>query len=512
VNPRRASGILLHITSLPSRYGIGDLGREAYEFVDFLVSTGQSFWQVLPLHPTGYGNSPYQCFSLFAGNPLFISLDKLAGEGLLLPSDLENVPPFPTHRVDYGAVIEFKNSLLRKSLVNFNRRLFASSSQFRAFTEENASWLDDYALFMAVKEAHNGSVWNMWAEAIRQRQPQALKHWRQKLALEVQYYKYLQYQFFRQWGELKQYCNQRGIRIIGDMVLYPALDSADVWSHQELFYLDAQGKPNVVAGVPPDYFSETGQLWGNPLYRWDVLTKDGYAWWTERFRVMLKVVDIVRLDHFRGFEKYWEIPATETTAVKGQWVEGPGAALFEALKEALGALPVIAEDLGVITPEVVALREQLGFPGMKVLQFAFDPEDESSKPYNYPPNCVVYTGTHDNDTVIGWFRGGARSSTRSDPEARTERELALNYLGTDGKEINWDFIRLALASAAATAIVPLQDVLGLGSEARMNLPATSEGNWEWRFTFDMLTEEIKNRLRQMTKIYGRLYKDVKLKR
>ncbi len=502
----RASGILLHITSLPSQSGIGDLGREAYEFIDFLASADQSFWQVLPLHPTGYGNSPYQCFSVFAGNPLLISLDKLAEEGLLPRSDLECAPPLPAQRVSYAATIGFKSPLLRKSFTSFNRSLSSTSyHKFEAFTEENAFWLDDYALFMALKDAHNGLAWTTWEDDIRQRQPQALEQWRQRLVPEVQYHRYLQYQFFKQWAELKQYGNGQGIRIIGDMVLFVALDSADIWSHQELFHLDANGRPTVVAGVPPDYFSNTGQLWGNPLYRWDVLAKDGYSWWIRRFKVMLKMTDIIRLDHFRGFEKYWEIPSTDTTAVNGRWVEGPGANLFEAVREALGTVPVIAEDLGLITPEVEALREQLGFPGTMVLQFAFSPRDESSKPHNYPRNCVVYTGTHDNDTVVGWFRAaGTGSSTRNPQEMEAERKFALKYIGGDGKEINWDFIRLALASVAHTAIIPLQDILGLGSEARMNLPGTVEGNWEWRFTFDMLTQEIRSRLREMTDVYGRL--------
>jgi 4-alpha-glucanotransferase len=357
-----------------------------------------------------------------------------------------------------------------------------------------------------LKEAHGLAAWNTWEEDIRRRQPKSLEHWSKKLNHEIYYHKYQQYQFFKQWSELKKYCNEHGIRLIGDMPIFVALDSAEVWSHPEMFYLDDSGKPTVVAGVPPDYFSQTGQLWGNPLYRWDVMAKDGYAWWIERFRATHNLVDIIRLDHFRGFEKYWEVPGTDDTAINGRWVPGPGAKLFEAVQKALGTLPIIAEDLGMITPEVDALREQFGFPGMRVLQFNFgsDPKADDYRPHNYPRNCVVYTGTHDNNTTIGWFRGeDVKDSTQSKEEREREKQFALKYLGTDGHEINWDFIRLALISVADTAIIPMQDVLGLGSEARMNLPGRAEGNWCWRFVPDMLTEEIKARLKKLTALYGR---------
>jgi 4-alpha-glucanotransferase len=359
---------------------------------------------------------------------------------------------------------------------------------------------------MALKEAHEFSAWNTWEEDIRTRQPKSLERWSKKLDHEIRYHKYQQYQFLRQWLELKKHCNERGIRLIGDMPMFIALDSVEVWSHPEMFYLDDSGQPTVVAGVPPDYFSKTGQLWGNPLYRWDVIARNGYAWWTERFRTARGLVDIIRVDHFRGFHKYWEVPATDTTALNGRWVPGPGGPLFEAVQKALGALPIIAEDLGVITPGVDALREQFGFPGMRVLQFAFgsDPKADDYRPHNYPRNCVVFTGTHDNNTTVGWFRGeDVKDSTQSKEEREKEKQVALSYLGTDGHEINWDFICLALMSAADTAIIPMQDILGLGSEARMNLPGRAEGNWCWRFAPDMLTEGIKARLKKLTALSGR---------
>jgi len=503
----RASGILLHPTSLPSQFGIGDLGKEAYQFADFLASTGQRLWQALPLGPTGYGNSPYQCLSVFAGNPLLISLERLVEDKFLEPADLEKAPSFPKDRVDYDSVIKFKTPLLKKSFETFQRKAApGKQKQFEVFCQQNASWLETYSLFMALKEAHGLAAWNTWEGDIRRRHPKSLERWSKKLTHEIYCHKYQQYQFFKQWSKLKRYCNERGIRFIGDMPIFIALNSVEVWSHPEMFYLDDSDNPTVVAGVPPDYFSKTGQLWGNPLYRWDVIARDGYAWWIERFRATRDMVDIIRLDHFRGFEKYWEIPATDTTALNGRWVPGSGAELFQAVQNALGALPIIAEDLGVITPEVDALREQFGFPGMRVLQFTFgsDPKADDYRPHNYPRNCVVYTGTHDNNTTIGWFRGeDVKDSTQSRKEREREKQVALKYLGTDGHEINWDFIRLALRSPADTAIIPMQDILGLGSEARMNLPGTTEGNWCWRFVPDMLTKEIKARLKKLTALSGR---------
>lgn len=503
----RQSGILLHPTSLPGQSGIGDLGREAYRFVDFLASTGQRLWQILPLGPTGYGNSPYQCLSVFAGNPLLISLERLVEDECLESGDLENRPSFPEDRVDYGSVMKFKMPLLRKSFDIFQRiATLSEQRQFEGFCQRNSSWLETYSLFMALEEVHDLAAWNTWDEDIRTRQSKSLERWCKELDQEVRCHKYQQYQFSKQWSQLKKYCNEHGIRLVGDMPIFIALDSAEAWAHPEMFHMDINGKPTVVAGVPPDYFSKTGQLWGNPLYRWDVMAGDGYAWWIERFRATHALVDIIRLDHFRGFEKYWEVPGTDVTAMNGRWVLGPGIEFFRAVQKALGTLPIIAEDLGIITPGVDALRDQLGFPGMRVLQFAFgsDPKADDYKPHNYPRDCVVYTGTHDNNTTIGWFKGSTiEDTTLSKEEKEREKQIALKYLGTDGHEINWDFIRLALMSVAHTAIVPMQDILGLGSEARMNLPGTVEGNWCWRFVPDMLTEEIKDRLKELTTLYGR---------
>ncbi len=503
----RASGILLHITSLPGGTGIGDLGKGAYHFADFLKSTGQCLWQVLPLGPTGYGNSPYQGLSFFAGNPLLISLEKLADAHFLDPSDLAGVPSFPPSRVDYDAVINFKLPLLKKSCVLFEQRATPAQKQELAeFQRQNSNWLDGYSLYMALKEAHGLTAWNTWEDGIRKREPSTVKYWANRLSHEIKCHQYQQFQFHKQWQELKAYCRKLDIKFIGDLPIFVSLDSAEAWLNPEIFQLDDKGKPVAVAGVPPDYFSETGQLWGNPLYRWQEMAKNGYHWWLERFRATRERVDIIRLDHFRGFESYWEIPANEITAVHGHWVPGPGTGLFSALERAFGELPIIAEDLGVITPEVEALREQLGFPGMKVLQFAFagDAQANSYLPHNYPRNCVVYTGTHDNNTTLGWFRDEDNgASTLSREEAHRERHKALKYTGTDGREINWDFIRLAMMSVADTVIIPLQDILSLGSNARMNVPGTTAGNWIWRLPPGLLIEKVRARLKEMTLTYGR---------
>jgi 4-alpha-glucanotransferase len=504
----RSSGILLHPTSFPGRFGIGDLGREAFRFVDFLHAAEQRVWQVLPLGPTGYGDSPYQVFSAFAGNPLLIGLESLAEDGLLSSQDWSNVPNFTEERVDYGAVIHFKFPLLRKAFERFQVDTDTPAQDaFREFCHRQAVWLDDYALFMAVKDAYGGSAWNQWDPAIALRQPEALRHWRKKLADEIEYWKFWQFLFFKQWRTLKAYCQKRDVQIMGDIPIFVARDSSDVWSHPELFYLDELGNPTVVAGVPPDYFSATGQLWGNPLYRWDVMAASGYDWWIQRFRAALELVDMVRIDHFRGFEAYWEVPGHETTAINGRWVNGPGAELFEAVRRALGDLPIVAENLGLITPEVEALRLKLGFPGMAVLQFAFGSGTSDSEflPHNYSRNLVVYTGTHDNDTTVGWWNStGASDSTRSPEEVQREREFVLRYLDVDGSDIHWAFIRSLLASVANWVMVPLQDVLGLGSQARMNLPARPNGNWQWRFLPEMLTESIQERLGELTVLYGRV--------
>jgi 4-alpha-glucanotransferase len=491
----RKSGILLHPSSLPSRGGIGDLGAPAYAFVDFLVATSQQLWQVMPLGPTGYGDSPYQGFSAFAGNPLLISLEGLRAEGLLTDADLDGAPVFPDTMVDYGAVIPFKLSMLRRSFERFSAAATPGQRQaFANFRARTHSWLNDYTLFAALKQANSGAAWSGWEPAIRRREPDAVAHWARELYDQLQFHAYMQFQFFSQWEHLKGYANQRGVQIVGDIPIFVAYDSADAWTNRAIFALDDDGLPTVVAGVPPDYFSTTGQLWGNPLYRWDVLAQQGYRWWIERFRAALTLVDIVRIDHFRGFAAYWEVPAGEETAVNGRWVSGPGAALFEAVGAALGHLPIIAEDLGVITPDVEALRDQFGFPGMKVLQFAFgDGAADPYLPHNYRRHCVVYTGTHDNDTTAGWWASAA-------PHERNNVQL---YLGRDGSDISWDFIRLAMASVAEMAIVPLQDVLGLGSAARMNTPGRAGGNWSWRYTPEMLDPQVTERLRTLTALYGR---------
>jgi 4-alpha-glucanotransferase len=505
-NPRR-SGILLHPTSLPGRYGIGELGPEAHRFVDFLAAAGQRLWQFLPLGPTGYGDSPYQCFSAFAGNPLLVSLDSLVEDGWLEAGDLAPAPEFAADSVDYDAVAAFKLPLLDRAFRRFESGAEpAARRAFEAFREANASWLDDYALYMAVKEAQGGTEWTQWQPDIARRRPQALARWREERAGAVRAREFGQYLFFRQWQRLRERSRERDVALMGDIPIFVARDSADVWSHPELFQLEEDGRPRVVAGVPPDYFSATGQLWGNPLYDWDELARTRYAWWIERFRAAFGMVDLVRLDHFRGFEAYWEIPAGEETAVNGQWVKGPGAALFEALRQALGQLPIVAENLGVITPEVEELRERFGFPGMAILQFAFgrDPEAAEFQPHNYPRNRVVYTGTHDNDTTVGWWTSsGAGDSTRDADEVREERERALQYMDAEGREIHWAFIRAALASVADTAVVPLQDVLGLGSEARMNLPGRARGNWRWRFRPESLDDTIRDRLKRLAELYGR---------
>jgi len=491
----RASGILLHPTSLPGRYGIGDLGPQAFRFVDFLLASGQRLWQVLPLGPTGYGDSPYQCFSAFAGNSLLISPDLLLEEGHLSREDLSEAPDFPRDQVDYGPVIQFKTALLRQACDSFlNSESAAQKAQFRAFCQDNAAWLQDYALFMALKDQHGGVQWTSWEHGVAHRDPDQLTRCKLELAAEIRRHEYLQYQFHRQWSALRQYAHDAGLLIIGDIPIFVAHDSADVWAHPELYELDDEGQPTVVAGVPPDYFSETGQLWGNPHYRWDRMASDGYKWWIERFRSLLQLVDIVRLDHFRGFAGYWEVPAGEETAVRGRWVKGPGAGLFMALESALGKLPIIAEDLGVITPDVERLRDRFEFPGMRILQFAFASDaDDPFLPHNYIRNCVVYSGTHDNDTTAGWFQNVTPK----------ERSAVLTYFGTDGADISWDMIRWLFASVADTAIVPLQDVLGLSSQARMNYPSRLGGNWSWRFQSQDLTPGLRERLRGLTEAYGR---------
>ncbi|EAW37484.1 4-alpha-glucanotransferase [Lyngbya sp. PCC 8106] len=494
----RSSGILLHPTSLPGRYGIGDVGPVAYQFVDFLRDSGQQLWQILPFGPTGFGNSPYLSYSAMAGNPLFISPDLLLEEELLTSQDLVNTPLFPVEQVDFDGVKAFKWDLFNKACQNFKKTLTEQENEFEEFCRNKSYWLDDYALFMAIKEAHDGESWHKWDNDIARRQPEAIQQWRDKLADQIFFHKFLQFEFFRQWSKLKQYANEQGIQIFGDVAIYVAHDSADVWSHPDIFCLDGEtGEASLMAGVPPDYFSATGQLWGNPVYNWERVQQNGFNWWLQRVQSILDCVDIMRIDHFRGLQAFWAVPQGETTAVNGYWIEAPGEALFNLLNEKLGQLPIIAEDLGLITPEVEALRDKFELPGMKILQFAFDSGSGNPYlPYNYStPNWVAYTGTHDNDTTVGWF-----SQRSLQAQARV-----MSYVGgTMGHGIHWDLIQVALASVANQAILPLQDVLGLGSEAKMNQPSTSEGNWSWRFLPGAITDEIRDRLRSLTETYGRL--------
>jgi 4-alpha-glucanotransferase len=489
----RCCGILLHPSSLPGPYGIGDLGPSAYRWLDWLAASGVRLWQILPLGPTGYGDSPYQCFSAFAGNPYLVSPDLLMEMELLNREDLTDMPAWEARRVDYGQLYQWKPALLAKAYAHFLADPESLLPEFDAFLAENATWLDDYALFMAIKEVHGGGPWNGWPEPLRQRNPAALVEARKNLAERVSLYSFTQFLFFKQWYALKGYANEHNLQVIGDIPLFVAYDSSDVWAHPELFYLDPDGAPTVVAGVPPDYFSPTGQLWGNPLYRWDVHRAGGYAWWLDRIRAALRLVDIVRIDHFRGFAGYWEIPAGNPTAEHGRWVPGPGADLFNVIEKKLGDLPIIAEDLGVITPDVVALRDQFGFPGMKILQFAFSGPDNVFLPHFYPQNCVVYSGTHDNDTSRGWYE--------SVPEG--EKDFARRYLRVDGSDIPWDLIRAGWGSTAVFALAPMQDLLGLGTEARMNFPSRLGGNWEWRMTEDALNRDLQSMIQELNWLYHR---------
>ena len=485
----RASGILLHPTSLPGRFGIGDLGPEAFHFADWLASAGQSLWQVLPLGPVGYGESPYQLYSAFAGNPLLVSPEVLIERGWLDPADIASTPAFPEGTIEFERVIPWKSALLRKAYERFRTHsLPADRDEFERFIERNSNWLPAFARFMALKEANGGVMWTEWRNTAEP-SPAALE-----------YHQFVQFEFFRQWCALKDYCSRLGIRTMGDLPIYVASDSADVWSHPDQFDFTA------VAGVPPDYFSATGQLWGNPLYRWDKMMADGYRWWIERMRASLSMFDLIRIDHFRGFEAYWAVPAGQKTAEHGEWIKGPGAGLFRALQDALGPLPVVAENLGVITPEVEALRNEFGFPGMAILQFAFGKDDQarSFKPHNYIRNLVAYSGTHDNDTVLGWWKSEGGDSTRTAEDIAKEKALARAYLNTDGSEINWTLIRALMSSVAETVLFPAQDIIGLGSEARMNTPAVPSGNWRWRMRPGALTPAIAQRLRQMSEMFERM--------
>jgi 4-alpha-glucanotransferase len=459
----RSSGILLHPTSLPGRYGIGDLGLEAYQFVDFLARSGQQLWQILPLGPPGLGNSPYMSFSTMAGNPLLISPDVLQENGLLSEDDLSEIPDFPLEQVDFEQVIAWKMPLLRQSSQNFAKKANGiQQKQFDGFCRGKASWLEDYALFMVLSEAQEGKIWMDWSRELRHRQDEALARCRQELKDEIYFHKFLQFEFFRQWSELKRYANDQNIQIFGDLPIYVAQNSADVWSHPEIFQLDPEtGEPTEIAGVPPDYFSATGQLWGNPIYDWEHLETTNFDWWVRRVRESLSHLDLLRIDHFRGLQAYWSVPAGEKTAMKGKWVEAPGYALFNTIRQKLGSLPIIAEDLGVITPEVEALRDYFKFPGMKILQFAFGSDAHNPYlPFNVTPNSVIYTGTHDNNTTVGWYNQSA---------SEDERQHLHQYLGCHSAEgIAWDLSRLALSSVANQAIIPLQDVLSfIGEKLRL---------------------------------------------
>lgn len=488
--PRRA-GILLHPTSLPSPYGIGDLGPAAYRFVDWLVQGGQRLWQLLPLGPTGYGDSPYQSFSAFAGNPLLISPTHLVEAGWLGEEELDAVPHFPVKEVDFGAVIVWKESLFRQAYRRFQADPPAG---YEVWVQAQADWLPDYALFTALKAHFGGGPWKGWPEAVRRYDPRTLTPYRQQFASEIAYQSFLQYLFFQQWAALRAYAHSQGIEIVGDIPIFIAHDSADAWANQALFTLDEQGALEVQAGVPPDYFSETGQLWGNPLYRWELMHAQGYRWWIQRFRALFEMVDLVRLDHFRGFEAYWAVPGGAPTAVTGEWRPGPGTALFEALREALGELPIIAEDLGVITPEVEALRDAFDFPGMRILQFAFTADTSSDfLPHNYVRNTVAYTGTHDNESTQGWF---------NNLDEAIQRQV-LAYLDTTQTKVVQAMIRALYISVADTVIIPMQDVLGLGNEARMNLPGKAGGNWRWRATREAFTDERAAWLAHLSELYGR---------
>lgn len=491
----RAAGVLLHPSSLPGPDGIGDIGPEAYHWVNFLKETGCSLWQVLPLGPTGYGDSPYQCFSAFAGNPYLINPLFLMEDDLLNQEDLDNRPDFNPQNVDFGKVIDWKINLLVKAFNNFQKMQPAELiKEFSVFKENEKIWLDDFALFMSLKEKFNGAPWEKWPLEFRNRETTVIQEFKSNHQEKIESHMFRQFVFYRQWLSLKKYANEQGISIIGDIPIFVAYDSADAWANPELFYFDKTGKPTVVAGVPPDYFSETGQLWGNPLYRWDVHQKTNYSWWLSRIKSTLTLFDIVRLDHFRGFVAYWEVPAGNPTAEIGKWVPGPGAKFFSAIKEELGELPIIAEDLGEITPDVFELRDQFDLPGMKICQFAFggDPE-EPFLPHNYPVNCVAYTGTHDNDTVLGWYK------TAPQPE----RDFCRRYLSRSGENISWDLIRLIWSSVANFAIAPLQDFLSLDGSARMNFPGHASGNWCWRFEAHQIDSNLAERIHDINFLYSR---------
>lgn len=493
----RTSGILLHPTSFPSSYGIGDLGKAAYDFIDFLEKAGQHLWQILPLTPTGAGNSPYSSFSAFAGQSLLISPEYLEKLGFLKEWELTTGPKNNEELVDFEKVIPWKTQIFKLAFKRFEESADKELiKEYKQFVKEQSYWLEDYALYMACKEMHDGKEWYKWEEKYRKPTQKIKAELKKLLKEEVKYYYFVQFIFYKEWAELKTYANKKDIMIIGDMPLFVSLDSADVWANQKLFQLDSKGYPTVVAGVPPDYFSETGQLWGNPLYNWKAHEKNGFQWWVARVRHQLGLTDYLRIDHFRGLESYWAVPAGEKTAMNGKWVKAPGKELFETIEKELGkGLPIIAEDLGTITPEVIELRDHFGFPGMKILQFAFDAEDESLfLPHQFTTtNCVCYTGTHDNNTTKGWYNEASEYS----------RDKVRRYMNTDGNSIHWDFLRTCLGTIAAYAIVPMQDILGLAEEGRMNVPGVAEDNWAWRYKKEDISDGLAEGLKATTRLYGR---------
>ncbi|MBI5623644.1 MAG: 4-alpha-glucanotransferase [Elusimicrobia bacterium] len=503
----RSSGVLLHLSSLPGPFGVGDLGPEACAFADFLSHARQRWWQMLPVSPEGPGDSPYHSTSASAGNPLFIGLDGLADCGLIDRKDAEHghktgVPG----RADFGHAHHIKGRVFGKAFARFSAEGGAQrSGEFEGFCRANAEWLEEFALFAAIKRHHGGAPWSSWEEGLRKRRPEDLDRVRGSLAREIEFERFLQYEFDRQWRGLRAHAASKGVGLIGDVPIYVSHDSADVWAHQDLFFLDGEGRSTVVAGVPPDYFSKTGQLWGNPLYRWDAHRGQGFSWWISRLRKAFERFDVVRLDHFIGFQRYWEIPAGAETAVGGRWMPGPGEDIFRQALAVLKGGQLIAEDLGAVTDEVLRLRDTFGFPGMRVLQFGFGSDSRNVHlPHNFTPNSVVYTGTHDNDTAAGWFFGDeAPAEAKHREEYKKERAFVLRYMNSDGWEVHWDLIRLAMASIAKTAVFPAQDLLGLGDAARMNRPGKTEGNWLWRLEPGQLTHAIANRLADLTSTYGR---------
>lgn len=493
---QRAAGILLHPTSLPGKFAIGELGSDAYYFIDFLSHSGQTLWQVFPLGPTGYGDSPYQCFSAFAGNPMLISIEFLIKDGLLTDEDCKELTIFDKHKIDFGSVIKIKNECLQRAFNNYESKL-KNDREFKSYCTHNDYWLNDFALFMAVKNYHGGVCWTDWSEDIAFRIDGAIEKWTKKLEREINYQKFLQFKFNEQWQKIKNYAHEKGIKIIGDLPIFIAYDSADLWANKKLFTVDSKGRLESVAGVPPDYFSPTGQLWGNPLYRWNEMEKDDFSWWRKRFSKLYELVDIVRIDHFRGFEAYWEIPGTALTAQTGKWVKAPGHKLFKSIKKHLGDVPIIAEDLGVITREVEELRDAFNFPGIKILQFAFgDAGEKKFLPHNFIPNCVVHTGSHDNDTTQGFFE-------KEKVLKSGIYEAAKEYLGCEGDDICFQLIRAAYASVANIVVIPMQDVLNLDSSARMNFPGKLGGNWTWRFSWDQIPAKLSETYKRMTVIYER---------